>query len=1005
MKKLLSILTVSVFFIGMYLFIYLIFIGQKEDGPSALNGKIDIEMNDIKYGEIPLVGEWQFIKNELYTPVQFQSSNHLDSIYTNVWGNWKNLMDSKSGYGSGTYRLIINMNDQELLPVYGLKTTSIQMAHKMYLNGKLIAQVGNPSKNSDYIPGNRPYTVFFPLQKGENELVIEVANYIYPPSGGLNFPIYFGMPDDITALKDNKIAQDWILVAIFIFMSLYFFGVFFQWRRNRYLLFFSGICLGIGLYIFSHGEKVIYFVLPHLSYASLLRIQYFSLSITIITLFAYLLTAHKKYASPKLIIPLITTCIIMLIYDLVFIETVPNFILILHTIMGIIAIVYAAYIFQLAYFHKDKEGLFLLLAIYSISFYVLATNMNAYTNNYIDNWLLLTPFGTLLMFSLLLSMRFADSFKENEELSLELIRMNRVKDEFFERTTHEFLTPISGLHHISESMLKNISHEDHSEWRKNVELINSLSIRMSVLVRDIKDFVNLKQGLIKVEKTTVDSYSVIEIEKAIFEIMAEQKNIRLINNIPRDFPYITADVNRFRQIISNLLDNALKYSYSGEVVLSSKWENDRIFFHIADNGIGIPEEKLLDIQLMFENQESDDIQGLGLRIVKQLLDLQDGKIQIKSEEGKGTIVQISFPIANHAQHVKYERSTTKKELIVNPFNMEFPYYTKGEFDYTILMVDDDISSLKIMIDIIESIPAKVIAVNDGKEALLLLKKHPKVDLVISDLVMPNVSGFELSKQIRETHSLVDLPLLMVIDSSYQADRMNILHMGANDSITKPFHSAEFEARVKNLLMMREAVNQSIKMEVAFLQSQIKPHFLFNVLNTIIALSYTDVEKSREVTENFADYLRSSFDFHNTNTLIPFNKELQLVQSYVEIEKVRFYNRFKMTYDIQVKGSFMVPPLIIQPIIENAIRHGIGKKVEGGEVKLTVVKIEEKILISIQDNGIGLSKEMLESLKTNKKEEGHVGLKNINQRLKYYYGSELVIRSEVNKGTTVEMTIY
>ena len=126
--------------------------------------------------------------------------------------------------------------------------------------------------------------------------------------------------------------------------------------------------------------------------------------------------------------PLVSSSMILLLYDLLFIESVPNFILILHSIIGGIAIIYAAYIFQLAYFDKDKEGLFLLIAIYCISFYVMATNLNAYTTNYLDNWWFLTPFGTLLMFSLFLSMRFSTSFKENEALSLKLMKLERVKN-------------------------------------------------------------------------------------------------------------------------------------------------------------------------------------------------------------------------------------------------------------------------------------------------------------------------------------------------------------------------------------------------------------------------------------------------------------------------------------------------------------------------------------------------------------------------------------------------
>ena len=1005
MKKLLSIFTISVFFIGIYMLVRIFFQEDQEVRPKAQNGEIDIIMQDLAEGEISLAGEWHFYKNHLYTPQEIASAPNNQLMNIQVRSKWSNLLDAQNGYGKGTYRLLINIKDNPDDTIFGMKITSIQMSHKMYLNGKLLAQMGNPADKENFIAENKPYTVYFPLREGENELVIQVANYIYAPiGGGINYPIYFGLADDISYLKDQKISKDWLLVAIFIFMSLYFLGVFFQWRRNKYLLYFSGICLGIGLYQFTHGEKVIYFLFSNLSFTNMIRIQYISYTFAITTLFSYLLDAHKKYASAKIIRPLVACCIVLLVYDLAFIEKIPIFLLNLHSILGVIAIFYAAYIFQLAFFHKDKEGLFLLIAIYCLSLNVLARYVNLYTVNYLDNWLFLAPFGTLLMFSLILSMRVATSFKQNEALSFELIKMDQVKDDFFERATHEFLTPINGLQHISDSMLKSTHQDVNSEWKKNIELIHSLSVRLGALVHDVSDFVNLKQGLIKVEKKAVDAYSLMEIERAIFEIMAQKKNIQLINKVSKDLPFITVDENRFRQIVSIILDNALKYTYSGEIIMKSKVEENSVIFSIEDTGIGMSQEQLHEVQLMLQNKERNFILGLGLRIAKQLILLQDGWIEIESEEGKGTVVSFSLPISSEKKRRKFEKFLLENQHLTSPFSMEIPYHTKGNYEYTVLIVDDHMPSLQVMIDIVESLPAKVIAVNDGNEALKTVKLFPKIDLVITDFVMPNVSGYELTKYLRDTYSLVDLPILMVIESAFQADRMNILRMGANDSITKPFHAAEFEARVRNLLMMKEAVNQSIKMEVAFLQSQIKPHFLFNVLNTIIALSYTDIDKSREVTETFAEYLRSSFDFHNTNTLIPFTKELHLVHSYVEIEKARFQNRINIVYDISDVGEFMVPPLIIQPIIENAIHHGIGKKVEGGEILFRLKKQDGKIIITIRDNGVGMLPEKIEEIKKHKKTEGHVGLTNINQRLKYFYGTELEVHSEKNSGTSVVLTL-
>lgn len=184
----------------------------------------------------------------------------------------------------------------------------------------------------------------------------------------------------------------------------------------------------------------------------------------------------------------------------------------------------------------------------------------------------------------------------------------------------------------------------------------------------------------------------------------------------------------------------------------------------------------------------------------------------------------------------------------------------------------------------------VIAVKNGYEALEQISQRHKIDLVILDLMMPGMSGYEVCQEIRKTYTLLELPVLMVTAAIQPQDKVAAFEAGANDFLPKPFELAELKARIGCVLAMKESLAKAVDLEVAFLQSQIKPHFLYNVLNSIVALSYTDAEGSRKLTADLADYLRGSFRFSHIDKRIDFAEEFDLIRTYVEIEKARFKER-------------------------------------------------------------------------------------------------------------------
>ncbi|WP_051656653.1 sensor histidine kinase [Butyrivibrio sp. AE3004] len=192
----------------------------------------------------------------------------------------------------------------------------------------------------------------------------------------------------------------------------------------------------------------------------------------------------------------------------------------------------------------------------------------------------------------------------------------------------------------------------------------------------------------------------------------------------------------------------------------------------------------------------------------------------------------------------------------------------------------------------------------------------------------------------------------------------------------------------------KAIENERRIEI--MMSQIQPHFMFNTLSTIQALCLTDPKKAFSTAEKFGTYLRNNIGSLDKNELVPFDKEFEHTRVYIEIETIRFPN-IKVDYDIE-EEDFELPALTLQPIVENAIRHGVRIR-KNGSIWITVKRENNFNLICVQDNGKGFDLEAYE-----KSDEMHYGLKTIRDRVENLCNGELIIESEIDKGTTVTIKV-
>ena len=282
-------------------------------------------------------------------------------------------------------------------------------------------------------------------------------------------------------------------------------------------------------------------------------------------------------------------------------------------------------------------------------------------------------------------------------------------------------------------------------------------------------------------------------------------------------------------------------------------------------------------------------------------------------------------------------------------------------------------------------------------------RNNKIDLIILDFMLPDLTSSELCNKIRQESSMVELPILLLTASGRTADLMNAFNFGVNDFQKKPIDSEELKSRIQSLLLMKTSSEKALEKEFQYFYSQISPHFLYNTLNSIIGLSYIDSEKTRKGLINLSIYFRGKLDIHRKKGLVTLESELELVTAYLEIEKMRFGEGLEVEYNIEEGLNTMIPPLTLQTIVENSIHHGLSSKDRGGKITISTKKeIKGFISIIIEDNGRGMTLEQQEELL-----RGHgkgIGFKNVVERIKILRGANLILESKLDKGTKVEIII-
>jgi two-component system sensor histidine kinase ChiS len=434
------------------------------------------------------------------------------------------------------------------------------------------------------------------------------------------------------------------------------------------------------------------------------------------------------------------------------------------------------------------------------------------------------------------------SFTKLEDQNAQLQRLDKLKDEFLANTSHELRTPLNGIIGLTESLIDGATGQLPEPTIYNLEIIAFSGRRLSNLINDILDFSQLKHKNIELQIKPVGIREIVDIVVTLCQPLIGRKNLQLINSVTPDIPLVDADENRVQQILYNLIGNAIKFTESGTVEISANAISlessqladkecsvtsqlqslilrSKLQITISDTGIGIAEDKLERIFKSFEQADGSTAReyggtGLGLAVTKKLVELHGGEIQVSSKVGIGSQFTFSLPISQN-QYVEHKQlsptvrqslvsRTNDRQLITNTTlapsfnNNNLLDAQEGQENslVKILIVDDEPLNIQVLANNLLIENYALAQASSGIEALALLETGYKPDLILLDLMMPRMTGYEVCEKIREKFTAIEVPIVMLTAKNQVSDLVQGFNAGANDFLTKPFVKNELLARIK-----------------------------------------------------------------------------------------------------------------------------------------------------------------------------------------------------------------
>ncbi len=815
--------------------------------PVATNGVIDLTEWDFeKQGTVKLNGNWEFYWDRFLEPKDFaqpvlpEKTGHF--TMPGSWNDYKTGSKKIPGQGYGTFRLTVRVRNGDA--IYGLKTLHMATAYRMWVDGAPLSSNGKVGTSRDtMVPQYLPKISIFKPSGTSIQIVLQVSNF-YHRKGGPWEVIEFGTGDQIIEKREDRNQLELFIFGALLIMAVYHFALYLFRTKDKSPLFFGIVCLAVVGRLIVTGERFFISLFPSINWEVALKIEYICFYMfTPLFMMYFEKLFPQEFSKPLLRISQWLGAAFIL-FVIVTPATVYSYSIPPYQIITVAFGLYLHYVVIRAIM-KKREGAILLIVSGEL-FFITAIN-DFFVANEFYHAISLVPLGLLIFItfqSIILSKRFSNAFstvetqsaqlkideEELREKNIALENSNRIKDMFLANTSHELRTPLHGMIGLSESMLGGSAGALPPKAVENLSLIVSSGHRLSGMVNDLLDMARIQDEGLSLNLRPVDLHSLGEMVVRLSIPLAGGKPLEIINGISQDMPAAQADEDRLRQVLHNLVGNAIKFTNNGRIELTARVvdrpvedgdEDDdddncrMIEVRISDTGIGVPEEYRERIFEAYQQVDGGDTRrypgtGLGLAIAKQIVEFHGGAIRVEPNPGGGSVFSFTVPalhgvMAENREAVVFEGMS---EASGDGAPGQAPLSEKTDGDAydnnpVLLVVDDDPVNVRVLQSYFESKRCTVRTAPDGIGALDLLDRDDTIELVLLDIMMPVMSGYEVCRRIRATRSAEQLPVVMLTAKNMMADIDAAFEAGANDFIVKPFRISELHARVSTMLKLRK----------------------------------------------------------------------------------------------------------------------------------------------------------------------------------------------------------
>ncbi len=680
---------------------------------------------------------------------------------------------------------------------------------------------GTPScLASEETPLHRPVRLLFTAD-GDVDVFIQISNH-HAMRGGLVRPPYIGHADAARARRSLQEKVDFFILGILGITSLAHLAQWLLRRSERKQLWFAAMCFVMAVRACVFGNYLEEASPPLIGFATSQRLVYLTIDGAVFFTIAFLDAALPRTLPKGMLRAFGIAC--GSLSALVIILDVTTFGPLIFFEQGLAATGSAIVIAScLRALWRDRS---LYAALMLLSFLVLA---GAAVSDIIIDQLrvgdyFVAPYGTMgfvLMQSFAIALQNARTRREADALSAQLAarserleQLDALKNEFLATTSHELRTPLNGIVGLSETLLHRASVRNDREATSHMLAIADAGRRLTSLIDDILDYSKLRTRKLVLDRKPVDPRRVIDQVMLLSRSLPGTKPIDLKQSVPHGLPYVNADENRLRQILQNLVGNAIKFTDRGFVEVAASVSGSSVEIRVRDSGIGIPEDKFDDIFATFEQLDMGPSRrapgtGLGLAITKQLVELQGGTISVHSALGLGSTFVFTVPVATEAPTASVPAPSDApppplgEGLVAIPRGADEVAPPSGT-RWRILAVDDDAANLLVLRAQLDPNEYEVTPVRDARDAVRVFREDGPFDAVLLDVMMPKVSGLEVARELRRMTVSARCPILFLSARTALDDFAAAFGAGGSDFLTKPVVRTELLARLRHHLEVASA---------------------------------------------------------------------------------------------------------------------------------------------------------------------------------------------------------